>query len=409
MNGSIDYVRIYNHTLTAGDVAEHYATGENYTPYVVAPCNESGNVVVNILNEDYPTKYEVAELETYARYYIPGRQTLTYAGTQSGQTNYTMCFLTDNNSTMYANVYFRHSVSGGYTHKYYIINGSFSADSQQINLYNFNNTVTTSDVKLTLRDYQTYDLVPNIYATLQRFYVGDGIWRNVQMDLSDEYGFIFFHAREYDTDYRIVFRDANDCYIKSSSLNKFVCTAGVCDITTNIGSCQANITADQLNINYTYLNETGMIYVNWTDVSFQTQAITITVSKESSVSNTTICYSNVTGSTGSYACNITGNYGTILLKAKSQIAGSVYDEILAVITLSRNQIKSLIGGEEASFWSFGIVLTVVMFGIFSPVGAIITTIIGLIIVFLLGISVLSVPFIIIAAVIGIALGVKLRD
>ena len=57
--------------------------------------------------------------------------------------------------------------------------------TDQISIYNWNNT-DASDLKITVRNDSNYEALNNVYAKLQRYYIGENVWRTVQMDKTGE-------------------------------------------------------------------------------------------------------------------------------------------------------------------------------------------------------------------------------
>jgi hypothetical protein len=81
-----------------------------------------------------------------------------------------------------------------------------------------------------------------------------------------------------------------------------------------------------------------------------------------------------------------------------------------MIDLGTTKLTDFIGKQEGYFWTFVIVVTCVMFGIFSPVGGIIAMVVGLIFASLLGIGgAISTTLIILVSVIGVIIGLKVKS
>ena len=80
------------------------------------------------------------------------------------------------------------------------------------------------------------------------------------------------------------------------------------------------------------------------------------------------------------------------------------------LRLSTPLLGGLIGTGEGVFWSTGIITTMAAFGaILIPIVAVIGTILALIIIYLLGLfSPITLPFVIIAIIMGIAINIRLK-
>jgi membrane protein YqaA with SNARE-associated domain len=70
----------------------------------------------------------------------------------------------------------------------------------------------------------------------------------------------------------------------------------------------------------------------------------------------------------------------------------------------------VIGKKEGAFYRIGIIVITTMFGIFSPVGALICAFVGLVMIYFLGLtSVITVGSLIIFAAMAILIGFKLKS
>ena len=79
------------------------------------------------------------------------------------------------------------------------------------------------------------------------------------------------------------------------------------------------------------------------------------------------------------------------------------------LVLDTALLGDLIGAYEGGIWAVGIVLTLTMIGIFSPAGAIIGMMVGLISLFALGLfTPLTIGFVVIVGALGIYIATKVR-
>jgi len=182
-----------------------------------------------------------------------------------------------------------------------------------------------------------------------------------------------------------------------------------CDLDRTINiylSLNETYTITRLDANHQYYNDTGIITINWSDPDNNNQNVSVIVLRPTITGDAIICHTGQTGASNTTDCNITGNTGELWVQV-NRTSGVDYG---AWQKVQKVRVKDFIAPEQGAMWAFFILITVAGFGLFSPVGAIITTIIGLVMVYFLGIfTPLTVTFIIVAAVIGIALGVKMRQ
>lgn len=317
-----------------------------------------------------------------------------------------ICRNTNITYPFYADVYIQDTGNGGLTQRYYLNNESVTDALRYWNIYNFNTPDSTlSDLKITIRDISTYNYMTDITAHLQRFYLGENIWRTVQMDKSGDYGLVFFNIYEEDTDYRLIYKDNSNNILKTTQSLKFVCTAGVCDLTQQLNPYSATTPSTDPRLVWGYNNDTGIINITWDVATGDSTTIRSIVTKETITGTLNICDTTSTGAAGIISCNVSGYSGTIIL----QVLQGTESHTTAYLDTSTDQLSNMIPTLDGALWTFAIMVTIIMFGLFSPVGVVITTIIGLVLISYMGIfSPITVTVVIIAAVLGIAIGIKVR-
>jgi len=385
------------------------ATYEIYTWNLSTCSGPDTSIIFTIWDENYPGVRLNSTLELEVDYWITDpTKSQTYNVEFEGNHTYRLCF-SPFNQTYYSNLYTQYTTVGGFTHRYYLINQTFNNISiVNATIYNFNETTDLSNLEMVARYKINYTYYPNVLAKLQRLYLSEGVYRTVQMDKSGDFGNIFFNIKEENTDYRISFYDEANNLLKQTAPMKFVCTSGVCELVQLLTEYEGNATTTDLSVVYHLDNVTRMIQVNWSDSLGNNNAVQIRVIKETLTGTATICDVFQTGASGTYNCNASAYTGDVLLTVLT--SNSPYTPIKSAwIRLTSGALSGLIPKAEAALWTAGIIITVVGFGLFSPAAAVVSTIIGLIFVFFLGIfGPLSVTFIIIAAALGIAIGLKVK-
>ncbi|GAG69051.1 unnamed protein product, partial [marine sediment metagenome] len=272
----------------------------------------------------------------------------------------------------------------GFTHRYYLNNQSLNGSALLANysVYNFISTTGISDLKLTLRNQQTFNYFENIISQLQRRYPAEGVWRTVQMDKSGDYGLIFYNIKEENTDYRMIFTDTSNNILRTTESMKFVCTSGVCELTVLLDEYAAGtISPDLILTPPSYDNSTGNISTSWYDPLGKTTSLRLHVAKETMTGTINICDITKSGASGSITCDVSDYQGEVLVKVYSSASPErpVWTEWIPLTFGVK--LSNFIGDYEGALWSFGIILTIVATGLFSPAGAVIATIIGLILTF----------------------------
>ena len=228
------------------------------------------------------------------------------------------------------------------------------------------------------------------------------------MDLSDVYGTTFFNIHEEYIDYRLLFMDQQKHILATTNAMKFVCTDDVCDLTYLLDP-YVEIDITGWNLNYTYDNNTKIVYLRWNETVGRPVTVHSIITKETGATSTVIC-ENTTAlvSTGLHTCNLSGYTGTFYISVSSSESPWI-QQLGAWISIADVNFVDLIGVKEAMFWTFGLCLTIVGFGLFSPVGAVIALCIGLVFTFMLGMSAISVGFLIGACCLSIFISWVMRQ
>ncbi len=359
----------------------------------------------NIYNElDVLSRLDT-EVELIGTYWtLKGSDDKNITFTRESINNFTLCIY-PNGSVIYSDVYIKYTTPTGFTHRYYLVNESLTNSSKTFSLYNFNTTTGISDLKITLRRNSDYSYYQNVVAKLLKRYVSENIWRVVQMDESGDYGLVFFNIQEENQDYRLVYMDRYNNVLYSSETLKFICTTGICDLTQKLSPYAKSAAALNTSIKIYYSNATGMLNLTWSKPSGLSVSQEIYITKNSPSGSQLLYNVNQTGAAGQISFNASLESGDLIV--------SVWEDGTkiksATIVTDSDKLFSYLDQTEAAFYTFGIMLTCIMFGLLSPVGVIITTMLGLIMIYLLGIfSPITFTFILIAGIMGIAIGIKVR-
>lgn len=403
----------WNITVTQGDgntTNFNISRSHSVQLLVLSNCGTNATMNFTVYNENAPQSLLAATIQAEITYWSANSSVTKFFNTSGATTNTTgfaIC-LTPSTATFYANVYVQDTVAGTFTHRFYINNGTYNNVTANYSLYNWNTTTGASDLEITTRYISNYAPFPNVYVTLQRRYLSEGIWRNVQMYKSGDYGLVFFDIRQVDTDYRMLFYDVNNTLLKQTDTLSFACDAitAVCQLTQLLDPAGAATVATTGTATITYDNATKVITVTWVAPTAASTTATITVTKESANNQTTICSVAQTGAAGSTTCNVSVYTGTIYTK----VSVNNKPALTSAITVGNPGLGSLLTQAEGALWTFFIMLAIVAFGLFSPVGLVIATMFGLVAIFFLGIfTPLTITFVIIAAVIGLVIGAKVKS
>ena len=371
---------------------------------------DNATLIFNVFNEDVPLNNLVVDFEIWLAYWTTTPEVANnFSIRQTGNYTYPFC-LDIGNGTVYSNIYVLYTSSPGHTNRYYRYNQSLFNATTNFTIFNLNVTTDISTFKGTVRDRADYDIFPNIVTTMQRFYVGENVWRTVQMSQSDQFGLVQFNIREKTTDYRFLLHDQQNNLLETTPKNKFVCDATICDVTFMIDPFDGSATPSNLSVGYIFDNSTGILNITWNDPTLLTSTVRIYVSRESLGQPTVICHTNQTGSAGEFSCNVSGQQGTLRLTVFGTASPEVpiFSDFIDYVGQSLSQ---LIAGEELAFWGFGLFTTLTFLGVaISPVVAIVGGLFGFIIISSFGLlNFVTVSFLAAITVLALLIALRLRQ
>lgn len=376
--------------------------------WVLSNCSVGNLFNITIYDEDSPSNRLNADIEVSLNTSSGVGYSYDLTFSESGSSNYGVCISPSGIfSNVFADLYVQYTAANGFTHRYYLYNQSFTG-TINLYLYNFNTTTGVSDLKITARNTESYNYYENVVGKLQRRYVGEGVWRTVQMDKSGDFGSIFYNILEENTDYRIIYSDESNNILKETNSMKFVCTDGVCDLTQLLSEYSTTVASSSIVVSSAYNNETNILQVNWSNSLGLENTVQIRLTKTVGATIVNICAVNQTGASGSYNCNASGYTGEAALEVLT-INSPLTPAFLEYIRLTYGALSGLISVGESSFWTAGIMMTIIGFGVVSIIASVVMSIVGLILVYYLGIfKPLVITMIFIAAGIGVIIAVKVR-
>lgn len=374
-------------------------------------CSNYGTVFLNLTNflEDLPHVWDNVTLDVGMTYWLNNETEIKYYNeTIPSHYSHLLCMwpMTTNFSS---NIYLKYTQINGFTHRYYFVKEVFSNLAKNFSIYNYNDTTGISDFILTVRRASNYQFYSNVVGMLQRWYVGEGVWRTVQMDKSGSFGTLFYNIHEENTDYRVIFLDENGNVLDTTESMKLVCDTAICSLTYRLSPYTGDKLVDDLIFTWDYNNVSKVVNVTWNDPTGQAATVRTVVTQEKGGGTITICDFSSFAPSGRHSCNISLYTGKIFVRSRSS-QSPLIDQIAEWIEVIPTRfIGQLIGEKEGAFWTFGFTLTMAAFSAFSPMGGIIGVLIGLTISYLFGfMEALSIVFISLVAILAIAIGIKVR-
>lgn len=385
----------------------NYTGNQTVSSFTLDACTVATNktITFSIFNETTPSNSLNASVYMVISYWITSKSnSFNFTNIIASTNNFSLC-LSPADATFYSDMYILYTVAGGFSHRYYLYNQTLTNTTTYVNLYNFDYQTGVSSLRMTARNEQTYSYFPDVVTSLQRFYVGENLWRTVQMDLSGEFGLLNFNIIEKSVDYRFIFKDQNNNLLKTTNTSSFSCDSSLCELTVLLNPFSTTTTTNKATTSLTFSNTTNILNLTWTQDDGTTTTLNLTVEKQDGLTTTVLCGQEQTGTGGLQQCNLTGYEGEVFVYIQQD--GSPI--VSGYLKLEDTQLGDFLNAKEKAFWAFCIVLLCAVIGLFSPTGALITTTIGVGVVMVLGIApFITIATIIILTAITILLGLKIR-
>lgn len=390
--------RYFNAPLSSLQVKALYANGEGNCSslqdlqvalFDFAECvpGTSGNISINftIVNESYPSNLLTSNLDVSAGLFSQGvRSDKKYFNLSlSGQDSYAFC-LREGGHSFLSDIVFSYTTPDGYTHNWYLNNYTLSNVTDFITASNFDNQNGVSDLRATVRDRDTYREFSDVYASLERNFIGSTGFKVVQMDRSSDFGSVFFHVFEGSTEYRVVFRDKNNTLLRRTDPFKLGCTSSVCELTFLITGADSSTFRNYADFSVSFDNSTKIVTLEWNDPNEETTSVTLRVTKETFAESILICSEKSVEQFGSLTCDASSYAPPFTVAARREASPEV-QELLQIVGQSSKQLADFFNDAVgAGFLAFITVLTSATAGLrYGGVGAGASVMAGLFIIYAL--------------------------
>lgn len=414
-NGTFSFYWNYSINYSINENESEYVYGNTSSMGLVQAITEStisncsgGNVTLNfsVKMENYPFEPLNSSFEIEIIYWTNFTQKKYFNKTIEPNSNFLIC-ISSITEEMYADIYAKYSQAGGFTHRYYSNNVTLSNDSKRIDLYNYNFTSGLCLARMTLRNYNDYTYLPNIYAEMERKYTGDGLWRPVQWDRSADTGLVTFDVYELTQDYRTRFYSYPNNTLKQTNQMKFTCTSGVTDITFIVNPSGEVEEVTYINAYSQFDNVTKNLSVSWVDPMSSSPLVRGFMIKNTNSSNFTICDQSEVANTGTFSCDVTGWDGEIKIVLLQN--GTI--RFTDWVGVGAEKLGGVLALMESAMSAFVVLLTVIGFGIaIGPVAAVLAAIAGIVFVYQFSfMGWITMAVIIILSFIGVIVSVAVRE
>lgn len=354
-NGTIDEVRIYNETLTDAQIYELYRSTNNWYNVTNNTYKNGGNIVglldevphllyvecrenttyleqqtketwftnkysVNLTNcssvltstqtlvfELYDEMNQTSEIGSldinFDIFNNTGAFERNYSFELRGDDNYTICLypVTETFNTT-AQLDFWNATTNFEHRSYFLINSTLDNTTSNVSLY----MITDSDSSLVNFFVQdsSGDKLPNHYVDVQRYYVGENIYRTVTIMKTDDEGLAQSYFGLYDYWYKFIIKDSNGVVVDTID-SMTIKDTDIVFTTTAEGALEIFDYYGNIAHSCSFNNNTGYLSCTVTDSSGLADEVCLKVTEVKSVTSEIVCDDCYTYSGGiTVGCNV---------------------------------------------------------------------------------------------------------
>lgn len=377
-------------------------------PIILAICNSTYNVpYFNITSiKDEETLQDIANISMKSSWEI-----YVYSGGEKRSYNYSFDTINNSfafcvspsNTEIFANAMFEYNAintTAYFTRNYYLTDATLTNSTQNVTFYLANLTEENIGVVL-IKVNDEYDTeIKDAYINIQRYYVENNSYNTIEIIKTDYYGQATTKLVLYDIWYKFVIIYNGSTIIETTQLK---ITSNSMIFKKGAGESVLKDWLDLQNVQYslTFTNSTRTWVFTFVDTQGLVKEGCLGVIKRTPTENTEICYECQSGTSATITCVLPeGSEGTFVATAWFEINPTY--SITQIITLAEKSLGQLFG-EDGLIIAMFLVLVCAAVGIWNPVAGITFSLLGLLISFALGFTIMSYAAIISIVIVGVIL------
>jgi len=351
-------------------------------------CSAYSNLIINysLLDEELRTSLgatQNASIKVDALFYSADMNTLifNYSKEYTNVPSASICI--DNsleNSTLSLFTTALYSATGYVPEFHHIQNYALTNSTlgMKVDLHDLNATDST-DFLITFKD-NSFLAVPNALIDITRKYVGEGLFRSVEIPKTDKNGQTVGHFDTSGVAYTILVKK-NGVILATFDNVAVVCQNAV------IGECNLNLNAftggesftdwatkDNLNYVFSFNEATKTVSVTFSTTDSSTATMILNTTKFDRFQNTSVCSDILTSSSGTLTCVVPDSYGNITIVSELYKNGN----LVTTRTFTISPLASDTFGTAGFLFVIILMITLPLMFAGDKIGMIIGSIIGLI-------------------------------
>ncbi len=241
-----------------------------------------------------------------------------------------------------------------------------------------------------------------IYVTINRYYPGENTFRMVENRRTDGFGQFASRLVEDRVRYKFEFRNKNNTLLKEEDLLTISCRTTICILPFVIQDLTDDFARfgdiDGFSHTLTFNNETNIFSLTWNDNTGNDPTIRLEVTRFLFNGTTTVCNPSQTSNIGSLTCDVGSQRASYQAQAFRRVGtNEIRFDVLSV----KVGDLSTIFGLEGLMWSFVLLFTMMIAGMYSPPVGVVLYLVGFILLGVLGIVFIHPAILIANIVIGV--------
>lgn len=298
----------------------------------------------------------------------------------SGANSYRFCL--SYNSSYYTDIDLQMSLSGYEDKLYSIRNLILSNVSQTYYLYMLNNSYSTRVIVI-LKDSGLAPLVG--YSTkMYKKDLSTNNWVLNSEDVTDLYGQTIVYVIENSERYKFKFYDSDGNLVKETGEMSIACRTAICTlpfvVSATIDEYDKFDSIDNYVYSLTYVNTSNSFIFTWSDTTGDSPTHRLEVIRRSFNETVVICNSTSTSLSSSLSCDLTDRVGTYYAYGIRTASPGRW-----MVTIQKTFDEAYrTFWKEGLFWSFILLMTMLLIGAWSPIVGVVLYLVGFISIGLFG-------------------------
>jgi len=318
---------IYNSTIT----------NQNVSAFNFTNCNPGETIVFNFTIRDEDTQIALPAATVNLTFEVSldatttsGAAITSYNATVLNTNPIAICTPTTlSNIPIILDGLIRYEGNGTYISEFYTIQNyslTNTSVSNNISLYDLT-TARAQEFKITYKD-ASFLPVTDIVLDVQRNYIGDGVYRTVELPPFDNDGETLANLVLGDVIYTLIVKKDNQVLSTFNNIKAFCDNVGTGDCEINLNAFSSYVspesyaTVDDTSITMSYDEDTRTVTTLFSTTDGTSKTLLMNVTTYDLLGNETVCSDTLTSSSGTLSCVIPATFGNSSAQASLYIDGT---------------------------------------------------------------------------------------